>query len=418
MLKKNIELTEILKACERLEGIAKKSPLEFNQRLSEKYSQNIYFKREDLQPVRSYKIRGAYNLIASLTSEEKSRGVVTASAGNHAQGFAFACAKLKIKGIVYMPEVTPKQKIEKVKYFGKDFVEIRLVGKVFDEASKEAQRICSENKMVFVHPFDDPRTIAGQATIGVEILQELPDCDLIVVPVGGGGLSAGIISYLAQVKSKAEIIIVDILDAPKLLNSIGKSEPVLLDKISTFVDGCAVKKMGKLNFEIINSSKPKIIGVDTGLVCTNMVDLYQFDGIAVEPAGAVSVSGLEEILKNEKRKNLNIVCVISGGNNDISRYPEILERSLIYKGLKHYFIVEFAQKPGELKKFLDKVLGENDDIVLFEYMKKTNKESGPALVGIESKVKEDYAKLIKRMEENEIGFREVTGDKTLFELLI
>lgn len=408
--KENIE-----KAYSVLKDIVVKTPLQYSERLSNKYDAKIYLKREDLQPVRSYKIRGAYNLISSLSDEEKSRGVICASAGNHAQGFAYACAKLQIKGIVYMPEVTPRQKIDKVRKFGGEFIKIELFGRTFDEAYKASDERAKKEGLVYVHPFDDERTIAGQGTVGLEILEELPEVDAIVMPIGGGGLSAGVSTYVKSVKPEIEIYGIDPAGAPKTVEAIKLDQPTMLKTIDTFVDGAAVKKIGEKTFEIIKNNIEKVLTIPEGKVCTTIIELYQNEGIIAEPAGALSVASLDSIAEDIKGKT--IICVISGGNNDISRYPEIMERSLMYEGLKHYFIIEFAQKPGQLKLFLNS-LGQNDDIVRFEYLKKTNKEFGPALVGIELQKREDYEPLLQKLTDLGFKFFKIDSNEMLYRYLV
>jgi threonine dehydratase len=402
---------DVDKAHEVLKDIVYHTPLQFNERLSEKYKATIFFKREDQQIVRSYKIRGAYNNIFSLDPAQRSKGVVCASAGNHAQGFAHSCSLLQIKGYVFMPQVTPKQKIQRVRNFGGDWVQIELVGNTFDEAAHVASKFCLENQMTYVHPFDNLNTIAGQGTVGYEILQDLPDVEVVVAPIGGGGLVSGISAYFKSKNPDITIIGVDPQGAPKMVEAIKAGYPKVLDHIDSFIDGAAVKRVGDITFEFVKQYVDKVIAVHEGKVCTNMIELYQNEGLTIEPAGAMSVAALDQLTDIIKGKK--VVCIISGGNNDISRYPEVIDRSLIYEGLKHYLIVEFAQKPGELLKFLQKVLGPNDDIIRFEYLKKTNKEFGPALVGIELLNKNDLEPLLERIKENNITYKNITHDDVL-----
>ncbi len=409
-----VSLKNIINARKRIKEVVKKTPLMKSKRLSKLYNAEVYLKREDLQEVRSYKIRGAYNLISSLSKKEKEQGVVCASAGNHAQGVAFSCNKLKIKGVIFLPDVTPKQKINKIRGFGGDFVELKIQGNDFDEAQKAAMEYCKKNNMVFVHPFDDPRTINGQATIGLEIYEAMEDVDYIFCPIGGGGLISGISSYIKEVKPETKIIGVEPKGAPSMYESIKKGHVVSLKKIDTFVDGCAVKKIGEKTFSIVSKKVDDIILVPEGKVASEMIELYQNEGIITEPAGALSIAALSEInIKNKK-----VVCIVSGGNNDLSRYPEIVEKSLVYKGLKHYFIINFAQKPGQLKKFVNFVLGPNDDIVRFEYIKKTNKERGPALVGIELADKNDLNNIIKKLNKYEFDYKIIKTSDILYGFLI
>lgn len=400
-----------------LSGIANKTPLQLCKRLSDKFKAKIYLKREDLQEVRSYKIRGAYNKMSSLIANEKIKGVVCASAGNHAQGVALSCAMLKIKGVIFMPTITPNQKIERVKHFGDGYVNIKLVGKDFEEASIASKKYCHETGAIYVHPFDDPLTIAGQGTIGKEIYEELKGkIDAIVAVIGGGGLISGISTYIKEKNKNIKIIGAEPNGAAGMYHSLKKNQVTPLESIDNFVDGCAVKTVGNLTFNICKKNVDKIVKMPEGQVCTTMIDLYQNEGIITEPAGAVSVAALDNI--GDMIKGKTVICVISGGNNDILRYPEIMERSLVYQGRKHYFIINFAQKPGQLKKFVNHVMGLHDDIVLFEYIKKTNKEKGPALVGVEHVSKDDYPPLLKRLKEAEFSFQEVTTEDLIYNLLI
>ncbi len=408
---------ELVKEAYRvLEEVINHTPLQFIERLSEKYGAKVYFKREDLQPVRSYKIRGAYFKISNLPEEKRKRGVVCASAGNHAQGVAFACKKHRIKGVIFMPVSTPKQKIKRVEYFGNGFVEIKLAGENYDEAKKEAVKFAKEKNMVFVHPFEDEEVIAGQGTIGLEILEDLEKIDAVFVPIGGGGLISGVSIALKSVLPEVKIIGVEPKGADSMKESLEKGELVELEKLDTFVDGVAVKKVGKLNFELVKKYVDDIIVVPEGQVAQVMIDLYQNEGIITEPAGALSVAGFEKL--NGAFKGKTVVCIISGGNNDLLRYPEILERALIWEGRKKYFIIEFYQKPGQLKKFVNEVLGPGDDIVFFEYVKKNNKEKGPALVGIEFEKKEDAPKMIERMKGAGFKFKELTRQDLSYYLLV
>lgn len=412
-----ITLKDIENASQTLKGVAEVSPLQLSKRLSEKYKANIYLKREDLQEVRSFKIRGAYNKIASLTDAEKKKGVVCASAGNHAQGVAFSCFTMKIKGVIVMPTVTPKQKIQKVEKFGDGFIEIKLVGDTYDEASEYAKKYCKENGMVFVHAFNDPKVIAGQGTIGKEVYDQLGGkLDYIFVAIGGGGLISGIGSFLKTVDENIKVIGVESDTQASMKLSLKEGKVSTLNQIDTFADGTAVKTPGDITFEIVKKVVDDIVLGEDGEIATNMIDLYQNEGIITEPAGSLCLSGLERM--KDKIKGKNVVCVICGGNNDILRYPEIMERSLIWKGLKHYFIVNFAQKPGQLKRFLEDALGPNDDIVRFEYLKKNNKESGPALVGIELAKKEDYEPLLQRMEKLGFKYELVRWDGMLYKYLV
>ena len=412
-----IKTDDILEAKKRIESVVKKTPLEYSKRLSDKYGAKIYLKREDLQPVRSYKIRGAYNFLRSLDKEDRKRGVVCASAGNHAQGVAYSCSALKTKGVIFMPETTPKQKVNKVVDFGGRWIKIKLVGTTFDESNKAALAYCSEKEAVFVHPFDDYLTMSGQGTIAIEILEDMPEgVDSVIVPIGGGGLVSGVGTYLRAKSPKTKILGVEASGAASMRSAFDKGKPFELPTIDPFVDGTAVKKVGTKTFKIARKVLEDIAVVPEGKVCTAMIELYQNEGIVTEPAGALSITALDDY--RDLIKGKTVVCILSGGNNDLSRYPEIMERSLVYQGLKHYFIVEFFQKPGELKTFLNKVLGAGDDITRFEYIKRTNKEKGPALVGIELSKKEDLKPLMERMDKYDIHYKYLTNGDTLLSILI
>lgn len=423
----NISSKEIEEAGERLRGVVIDTPMQYSKRLSRKFGANIYFKREDLQEVRSFKIRGAYNKISSLSEAERKKGVVCASAGNHAQGVAFACSSLKIKGTIFMPVITPTQKINKVKSFGGEFVEVILTGTTYDEASAEAQKYCLGKGAVYVHPFNDPMTIAGQGTIASEIYAELESGNhkhfdgnfenlIVTAAIGGGGLISGLSTYFKEKNKNITVLGCEPEGAPAMYESLKQGRVVTLEKIDTFVDGAAVKAVGDLTFEIVSKNVSKVELVPEGLICSVMIELYQNEGIVAEPAGALSVALLNII--PEEIKGKTVVCVLSGGNNDILRYPEIMERSLVYQGRKHYFIIEFAQKPGQLRKFVDQALGPTDDIVRFEYIKKTSKEKGPALVGIELADKNDLEPLLERMNEIELNFHMLTSEDILSQYLI
>ncbi|MEO8473243.1 MAG: threonine ammonia-lyase IlvA [Chryseolinea sp.] len=403
-------------AAETLKSVALKTPLQYHRKLSEKFQAEIYLKREDLQVVRSYKIRGAFNLIQSLTPEQRQNGVVCASAGNHAQGVAFACKHLDIKGVIYMPAITPKQKINQVKMFGGSNTEIVLIGDTFDECQIHALEFAKEKNMVFIPPFDHLKVIEGQGTVGKEILDEMSGIDYIFIPVGGGGLIAGVGQYFKTLSPSTQIIGVEPLGAPSMKKALEAGRPVVLDQIQRFVDGAAVKKIGDITFELSKDILKDMLLVPEGKVSTTILQLYNEDAIVAEPAGALSIAALDQYSAQIKGKK--VVCILSGGNNDIDRMQEIKERSLLYEGLKHYFIVRFAQRPGALKSFLNDILGPTDDIVRFEFIQKHNKESGPALIGIEVKSKEDFNALIARMDGFKLNYTLVNQNENLFEYLI
>lgn len=408
----------VLKAHDVLEGVIEVTPFQFNQNLSETYDARVYLKREDLQVVRSYKIRGAYNFISHLSEEDRRRGVACSSAGNHAQGVALACFLLGIKGSIFMPTTTPKQKIRAVERIGKGQVEIILSGDTYDDAKMAAIKYAGEHGLILVSPFDDALIVEGQGTVGVEIAQQLKKTkpDYIFVPVGGGGLVAGLIVYLKKKFPKAKIIGVEPAGAPAMYESLQKGEIITLDEIDRFVDGAAVKQVGKVPFEICKNGLDDMILVPEGRVCTTILQLYNNDAIVAEPAGALAIAALGYY--REKIKGKEVICILSGGNNDIERMPEIKERSLIFEGLKHYFMITFPQRSGALKEFVNHVLGPDDDITLFEYTKKNTKESGPALVGIELKQVEDYEPLLQRMKQYGVRYTLVNEDPVLFNFLV
>jgi len=405
-----------LQAKERIQEIVTRTPLQYNIHLSEKYGAEVYLKREDLQVVRSYKLRGAFNKISSLTDEERSRGVVCASAGNHAQGVALSCKKLNIKGVIFMPEPTPRQKITQTEMWGNGNVEIILTGDTFDDCQKAALTYTKENNMTFIPPFDDLQIIEGQGTVAVEILEDLPDVDAVIVPIGGGGLSSGVSYYFNQHAPNTKVYGVEPEGAPSMQAAITNGSPIELKTINKFVDGAAVKKIGSLTYDISSQLLTSVKSIPEGKICTTILELYNKDAIVAEPAGALSIAALE--FHKEEIKGKKIVCIVSGGNNDIDRMSEIKEMSLLYEGFKHYFIVRFPQRPGALRLLVSEVLGPKDDITRFEYIKKTERERGPALIGVELNHPEDYAQLIKRFEENKFDYIEVNKDQTLFEYLV
>lgn len=412
-----IKTKDIVAAFEKLKGVVTQTPLLFNYNISEQHKCTVYLKREDLQIVRSYKIRGAFNKISSLTAESLKKGIVCASAGNHAQGVAFSCAKLGVMGKIYMPLTTPSQKIQQVEMFGKNFIDIILCGNTFDDCFAEAMLFAQKNKMDFIHPFDDKKIIEGQGTVALEILQKADfKIDYLFVPIGGGGLASGVSSYFREFSPKTKIIGVQPQGAPSMKISVEKNSIMTLDKIDTFVDGASVKKPGKITFEICKNNLDDIITVPEGKICTTILKMYNKDAIVAEPAGALSVSALD--FYEKKIKNKNVVCIVSGSNNDITRMEEIKEKSMLYEGLKHYFIINFPQRAGALMEFLTKVLGPNDDISYFTYAKKNARERGPALIGIELKNKDDFKKLLQRMSENNIVHEYLNSKPDLLQYLI
>lgn len=403
-------------AAKRLQNVVNRTPLTYNHALSRRYNCNVYLKREDLQIVRSYKLRGAYNMMSSLPATQLQQGVVCASAGNHAQGFAYSCKKLNIKGVVFMPIITPNQKVSQTKMFGEGFVEVKLIGDTFDDCAAAAKQYTKEHQMTFIPPFDDLRIIEGQSTVGLEIMEDLSEIDYLFVPVGGGGLSAGVGAYFKTFSPKTKIVGVEPEGAPSMAAALKAGEPVLLDQIERFVDGAAVKRVGDITFDICKDVLDDMKLVPEGRVCSTILRMYNEDAIVAEPAGVLSIAALDDYIDEIEGKNL--VCIVSGSNNDIDRMQEIKERSLQYEGLKHYFLIRFAQRPGALKQFVNHVLGPDDDITRFEYMQKHNKETGPALVGIELKSKKDYEILIENLNKHQINYTELNKQDNLFGYLV
>jgi threonine dehydratase len=413
-----LSAAEIDAAAKRIAGVVTPTPLQFSDRLSATTGASVYLKREDLQVVRSYKLRGAYNLLVQLSDEELAAGVVCSSAGNHAQGFAYACQSLGVHGRVYVPAKTPKQKRDRIRYHGGDFIELIVGGSTYDLAAEAALADVARSGATLVPPFDDPRTMAGQGTIAVEILDQLEDePDLVVVPVGGGGCIAGITTYLAERTTNTSVLGIEPAGAAAMMAALANGGPVTLDHVDQFVDGAAVARAGKQTYAALAAAGDmvSITTVDEGAVCTAMLDLYQNEGIIAEPAGALAVAGLCEA--NIEPGSV-VVCLVSGGNNDVSRYGEVLERSLVHLGLKHYFLVDFPQEPGALRRFLDDVLGPNDDITLFEYVKRNNRETGEALVGIELGSAADLDGLLQRMRATEMQIETIEPGSPAYRYLL
>ncbi len=411
-----IPIEKIEAAAERISKVVIESPLQLNVGLSEKYNCNIHLKREDLQIVRSFKLRGAYNKMMNLSADELSKGVICASAGNHAQGVAFACNHMKIKGTIVMPNPTPAQKVKKVKQFGEDWIDIILEGDNFDEAQEKAFELAKECDKSFIHPFDDEEVAAGQGTVAIEMLKQASnELDYLLVAVGGGGLIAGVASYFQAKSPKTKIIAVEAAGAAKLYQSLKAGRNTRLNEIDNFADGIAVKEMGRRNFLICQETVDDCIIVPEGKISTTILNLHNEEAIVAEPAGAVSVAALDFI--KDKIIDKNVGIIICGGNNDINRTQEIQERSMLYEGLKHYFIIKFPQRAGALRDFLN-VLGPTDDITHFQYTKKNNKENGPALVGIQLTKVEDFDILVQKMKAESITFRHLNDDPTLFETMV
>jgi threonine dehydratase len=408
---------EAVIAQQQLQSVISPTPLLENSILSEEFAATILLKREDLHKVRSYKIRGAFNKINSLTPSEKEQGIVCASAGNHAQGVAFSCNMLQIKGKIYMPKTTPKQKIKQVQLFGKSYIEIELIGDTFDDAYAKAVTDAKEANKIFIHPFNDYKVIAGQATVGLEILESHKEpIDYVFVPIGGGGLSAGLSTVFEKLSPNTKIIGVEPEGAPTMKTAIAAGNNAPLASIDKFVDGAAVKQVGDLTFEICKNYLDDIILVPEGKVCTTILRLYNEEAMVVEPAGALTIAALD--FYKEKIKGKTVVCIVSGSNNDIERTAEIKERSLLYEGLMHYFIIQFPQRPGSLKEFVSEILGPEDDITYFQFTKKNNRESAPVVVGLELKNKNDIHAIKSKMTERGFQYNYINEKQDLFNQLI
>ncbi len=411
------DLDNIYLAANRLRGVATHTPLQENPNLSERYEANIFLKREDLQVVRSYKIRGAYNKMASLPPEALAKGVVCASAGNHAQGLAYACHKMGVKGIVFMPTTAPNQKVKQVKLFGKTYVDVVLVGDTYDDAYAAATEYVQTHDSTFVHPFDDVLVMEGQGTVGLEIVKDANfRIDYLLMAIGGGGLAAGVSTVFKQLSPKTKLIGVEPVGSPSMQVSLEQGHVVALETIDKFVDGAAVKRVGDTTFAVCRQNLDRVVLVPEGKVCTTILELYNEEAIVAEPAGALTIAALDFL--RDEIKGKNVVCLLGGGNNDITRTEEIKERSLLYEGLKHYFIIRFPQRAGAFRDFLELALGPTDDITLFEYTKKTSRERGSALVGIELKHRADLDTLLERMKTAKIQFEYVNDKPALFEFLI
>jgi threonine dehydratase len=415
-----ISAKDVVRAHNVLKNVVERTPLDFDRYLSEKYGATIYLKRENMQKVRSFKIRGAYYAIHQLSDDEKRRGVVCASAGNHAQGVAFTCHEMRIPSTIFMPVTTPQQKITQVQYFGGAFVTIKLVGDTFDSSAQAAQEFTKAEGMTFIDPFDNADVQAGQGTVAYEIyeqaLEEGVSFDSIFVPVGGGGLISGVATYIKDRSPEIDVIGVEASGARSMRAAFDKGHPVKLKKIDKFADGIAVQKVGEMTYEVARKYVDKLVGVDEGLISETLIDMYSKQGIIAEPAGAASIAALE--VMKEEIKGKTIVCIISGGNNDINRMQEMEERALIYDGVKHYFVVNFPQRPGALREFVNNILGPNDDITRFEYIKRANKGTGPVLIGVSLANKNDYSALVAHLSEFDPYYINLHGNETLYNLLV
>lgn len=416
-----IHASDIQSAQARISSEIAPTPLQYCPRLSRQTGYKVYLKREDLQDVRSYKIRGAVYAISNLSEEQREAGIVAASAGNHAQGVAYACRTMGITGKIFVPSPTPKQKRDRILVHGGDMIELVVTGANFDEAAAAARADAEARGATVIEPFDARDTITGQATVAAEILSQLSakgeTLNTVVVPVGGGGLLAGITSYLADMSPRTAMVGIEPAGAASLSAAFEAGGPVTLESVDPFVDGAAVKRVGALPYQILDANQSRLHWdvVSEGAVCTELLDLYQNEGIIAEPAGALSVAGLRTL---NLQAGSTVVCIISGGNNDVLRYAEIMERSLVHRGLKHYFLVNFPQEPGQLRHFLQDILGPEDDITLFEYLKRNNRETGAALVGIELGSAAAIDGLLKRMDASRINVQQLRPGTPEYDFLV
>lgn len=407
-------------AAVALDGVVTRTALEHSARLSARFGVEVHLKREDLQVVRSYKVRGAYTVIDRLSADERERGVVCASAGNHGQGLAYACAALDVHGRVYLPRNTPRQKRDRIAAIGGANIALIVGGDTYDDANAAALADAARTGATLVPAFDDPYTIAGQGTVAIEIVEQLGRVpDVLVVPVGGGGLVAGCAAWLRQRHPSVRIVGVEPAGAADVAAGLAAGRPVDLPDLDTFVDGAAVRRAGAVTLPVIAESGVEMITAPEGQVCVEMLGYYAADGVVLEPAGALSTAGLDELSRRgELRPGSTVVCVLSGGNNDVSRYAEVVERALVHEGRKHYFLVEFPQEPGALRRFLDEVLGPEDDIALFEYVKRSNRETGPAIVGVELARASDLPGLLERMAASPVKCEQIDANSPMFRLVL
>jgi threonine dehydratase len=413
----SLDAEAIEAAGARLQPVVRRTPLESSPRLSELVGRPVFLKREDIQIGRSYKVRGAYNMISLLSADERSAGVVCASAGNHAQGVAFSCATLGIHGRVFLPTTTSRQKRERIRAIGGPWVEPVIDGSTYDEAAAAAVADADDRGAVYVHPFDDPRIIAGQGTVGLELTRQFGDgLASVIVPIGGGGLAAGVALWMEAGAPGTHIVGVEPVGAASMTAALAAGHPVTLTEMDTFVDGAAVAHVGDLTFPLVRDLVDEVVTMAEGAVCTEMLDLYQSEGIIAEPAGALACAAARQLAT--RLPDGPVVCVVSGGNNDVSRYAEVVERSLLHEGLRHYFLVTFRQEPGALRKFLEDILVEGEDIVLFEYVKKNNRETGPALVGIELERASTLEALLARIEASPLQVERVPPGSPMFSFLL
>lgn len=413
---------DIEEASERLRPVAKVTSVDPIERLSIAAGVPVMVKREDQQSVRSFKLRGAYNRMAQLSDSERQAGVVCASAGNHAQGVAMACAALGIHGTIFLPSSTPRQKRARIATIGGPWISMQFVDGTFDDTQAVALATAERAWKTYIHPYDDPAVIAGQGSVAKEIADQVGrDLKTVVVPIGGGGLVAGMAAWLNEHRPDVRIIGVESAGAASTTAALRSGEPIAIPSVDMFVDGTAVGKAGACTYEIIRDLVDAVVVIPEGAVCTEMLDLYHLDGIIAEPAGALSTAAIAMAtagLLPDLPLDGVTVGIVSGGNNDLTRYNEVQERSQVYRNLRHYFLVSFPQRPGALREFLDDVLGPEDDILYFEYTKKNNRETGPALVGIDTPSQQALEDLRGRMTAADLKIEELDLDSELLRFLV
>ncbi|MCM2469415.1 threonine ammonia-lyase [Agrobacterium vitis] len=413
--------TAVQDAVHALRDLFPATPLQLSEHLSTLFNANIYLKREDLTPVRSYKVRGAYNFFRKVIARGQTDKIfVCASAGNHAQGFAFACRHFGVHGVVFMPVTTPQQKIDKTRKFGAEYITIRLVGDIFDQCYKAARDYVEEADGLMVPPFDHADIIEGQATVAAEILEQLPEDvtpDLVIMPVGGGGLSAGMTGYLAEDLPLSAFLFAEPVGAPSLKRSLEAGEVITLAKVDNFVDGAAVARIGDANFAALKHFPPtQVMLVPENAICGTIIDMLNVEGVVLEPAGALAIATLG-LLERSSIEGKTVGLVVSGGNFDFERLPDVKERAMRYAGLKKYFILRLPQRPGALRDFLN-LLGPEDDIARFEYLKKSARNFGSILIGIETTDASNFSGLLQRFEDNGLGYEDITENDILANLII
>ena len=412
-------ITDVAEAEAALRDLFPATPLQLNDHLSARYGAEIWLKREDLTPVRSYKLRGAFNAMRKAITAGSTRHFVCASAGNHAQGVAFACRHFGARGTIFMPVTTPKQKIDKTRIFGGDSIEIVLTGDYFDQTLAAAQTFSGREGATFLSPFDSLDVIEGQATVAREILEQLPGApDLVVLPVGGGGLSAGVTRYLEAAAPGAQFVFAEPRGGASLKGALEAGAQITLPAVDSFVDGAAVARIGDLPFAQLKHFSPEqVLTAPEDRLSITILEMLNVEGIVLEPAGALAVDVLQDLAERGQLTGRRVVCICSGGNFDFERLPEVKERAQRFAGLKKYFILRLPQRPGALRDFL-MLLGPDDDIARFEYLKKSARNFGSVLIGIETSEPANLTALMARLTEGGFAYQDITRDELLAQFLI